>query len=127
MNGTRFIDNSHRLAEIEMYDFAHGGTEWSADFFNVGGLKYSPEYAAYEVKDIDYLAEMADDWMWLLGDYHDDEGRPEERFCCVTFLPYVITEDGYFVKDFMSEAKATNYARKNDCLVIHENGNMIDY
>lgn len=131
MEGTRFIDKKHRLASIEVYDWENNN-EFSAEFFEVGGLPYDHEYNAYEVDDIDYLFGRAADWQWGMGDFADDENAaPERRGVFITWYTYIINADGYLVGDFLREVDAINwaYAHGDDIdtpTIIGEDGNMVD-
>ena len=72
---TRLFDGE-RIAEITMIDWDKNTNEatpdWSADFFEVGGLEYDEEHNAYKVEDVDYCLEMAEDWSRADGDFFDD-------------------------------------------------------
>lgn len=54
---TKFTDGKNTLS-IEMVDNATG-TTFENDFFEVGSLKHNKELDAYEVEDVEYLADYA--------------------------------------------------------------------
>lgn len=76
----RLIDNS-KAVEISIREWNEEnpgyGPDWSADFFEVGGLKTVdvPELA-YIVDDVDYCIEQANDMAAGEGDYSDCEPQP---------------------------------------------------
>lgn len=47
------------------------GVEWSADFYDVGGLEYDEEAEAYKVESIEYLIDQAKDYMAGIGDFYE--------------------------------------------------------
>lgn len=53
--------------------------DWSADFFEIGGLKKDEEKEAYTVKDVDYCLEQANDWKNYQGDFYDPDAQEEEK------------------------------------------------
>lgn len=62
------------------------GPDWSADFFEVGGLKtVSEPELAYVVDDVDYCIEQADDMVAGEGDFAADGPQPNQ-FVDVTEL-----------------------------------------
>lgn len=71
---TRLTDGK-KTAEISMTEWTGNGytPDWSNDFFEVGALKYNPETEAYEVEDVEYCVEQAQDWAAAKGDYREDE------------------------------------------------------
>lgn len=85
---TRFIDN-YKAVEISIRDWdeesSQYGPDWSADFFEVGGLKTvdNPELA-YVVDDVDCCVEYASDMVAGVGDFAGDP-QPN-RFVDVTEL-----------------------------------------
>lgn len=71
---TRFIDNNGKIAEITLIN---NGYEWQDEFFNVGSLSYNEDSDAYEVEDVDYLIDQANDYISGCGDFSD--GEPQEN------------------------------------------------
>ena len=71
---TRFIDNNGKIAEITL---TNNGYEWQDEFFNVGSLSYNEDSDAYEVEDVDYLIDQANDYISGRGDFSD--GEPQEN------------------------------------------------
>ena len=66
----RLIDNS-KAVEISIRDWDEENTQyspdWSADFFEVGGLKtVDVPDLAYIVEDVDYCIEQANDMVTLM-------------------------------------------------------------
>lgn len=51
--------------------------DWSADFFEVGGLEYDEGRDAYIVDDVDYCISMAEDWRDSRGDFCHDDPNPD--------------------------------------------------
>ena len=75
---TKFTDGK-KTVEIRMRVWQDGrwSPDWERDFFEVGGLPFDDEAAAYIVDDVDYLVDQANDWHEGIGDYQDDEeGQP---------------------------------------------------
>lgn len=70
---TRFIDTNGKIAEITLIN---NGSEWQDEFFNVGSLSYNEDSDAYEVEDVDYLIDQANDYISGFGDFSD--GEPQE-------------------------------------------------
>ena len=69
-----------KLVEIEMIEEQDEKVfpDFSADFFEVGGLKEVPEFydhraTCYKVNDVDYCIDQARDWEALSGDYALDD------------------------------------------------------
>lgn len=54
---TKFTDGK-KLLTIEITDNTTG-TAFECDFFEVGGLQLNEELGAYEVEDVEYLADYA--------------------------------------------------------------------
>lgn len=85
---TRLIDND-KAVEISICEWdeenSQYGPDWSADFFEVGGLKTveDPELA-YIVDDVDYCIEYASDMVAGVGDFAG-ESQPNQ-FVDVTEL-----------------------------------------
>lgn len=86
---TRFTDGNKTI-EIKMatWEGSNWSADWSADFFEVGSLQYNEDLDAYEVADVDYLVEYANDWRNGEGDFCDDSLEdgfdPENRLVDVT-------------------------------------------
>lgn len=61
---TRFIDGTGRTLGVEMktWDGNHYSPDFSADFFEVGGLPYDKEQDASVVKDVAYIFDQAREW-----------------------------------------------------------------
>ena len=82
---TRIYDSndSTRTVEITMRYWDNNTNEptldWSADFFDVGGLPYDEERHAYRVPDVDYCIDQANDWLNAEGDYRDEDGWDDGR------------------------------------------------
>lgn len=73
---TRLIDNN-KAVEISIREWdeenSQYGSDWSADFFEVGGLKtVSEPNLAYIVDDVDYCIEYANDMVAGVGDFAGD-------------------------------------------------------
>lgn len=107
----------NRMVEITMrtWNGREYTPDWSGDFFNVG-LKYDGDLDAYEVEDIDYCIEQAEDWRNKEGDFYGDED-PEgiERdieVYDVDFPP--ITKDGEYLTEGMWVSDATGIYRVDD-------------
>ena len=72
----RLIDNN-KVVEISIREWDEEGSQygpdWSADFFDVGGLETvdAPELA-YIVDDVDYFIEYANDMVAGVGDFAGD-------------------------------------------------------
>lgn len=54
------------------------GVEWSADFYDVGGLEYDEEAEAYKVESIEYLIDQAKDYMSGIGDFYESGAKEGE-------------------------------------------------
>ena len=86
---TRLIDND-KAVEISICELdeenSQYGPDWSADFFEVGGLKTveGPELACI-VDDVDYCVEYACDMIDGVGDFAGDGPQPNQ-FIDVTDL-----------------------------------------
>lgn len=78
----RLIDNS-KAVEISIREWdeenTQYGPDWSADFFEVGGLKTvdDPEFA-YIVEDVDYCIEQANDMVAGIGDFDISGPQPNQ-------------------------------------------------
>ena len=114
---TRLV-SGNRITEITMqtWNGREYTPDWSGDFFNVGTLKYDENLDAYEVEDIDYCIEQAEDWQNKEGDFYGDED-PEgvERnieVYDVDFPP--ITKDGEYLTEGMWVSDATGIYRVDD-------------
>ncbi len=79
---TILIDDS-KAVEISIREWdeenTQYGPDWSADFFEVGGLKTvdDPEFA-YIVEDVDYCIEQANDMVASVGDFAEDGPQPNQ-------------------------------------------------
>lgn len=71
---TRLV-SGNRIVEVTMntWDGEKYTPDWSNDFFMVGSLRYDVDLEAYEVDDIDYCIEQAEDWKNKVGDYYGEE------------------------------------------------------
>lgn len=102
--GVRLV-SGNRIVEITMQTWT--GTEytpdWSNDFFGVGALKYDKDLEAYEVEDIDYCIEQAEDWKNKEGDFYGEEDVDGvERSVDVDEIDFPpITKDGEYVHEGM--------------------------
>ena len=102
--GTRLV-SGNRIVEITMQTWT--GTEytpdWSNDFFNVGVLKYDKDLEAYEVEDIDYCIDQAEDWKNKEGDFYGEEDvEGVERSVDVDEIDFPpMTKDGKYVHEGM--------------------------
>ena len=78
---TRFVDVTGKVADITMNTWTGNGytPDFSADFFEVGGLHYIEELDAHEVEDVDYCIEQANDWKDGTGDYYTDENTDDRN------------------------------------------------
>ena len=110
---TRLV-SGNRITEITMqtWNGREYTPDWSGDFFNVGTLKYDEDLDAYEVEDIDYCIEQAEDWQNKEGDFYgeeDPEGveRNIEAYD-VDFPP--ITKDGECLKEVDKDRIEENLA-----------------
>lgn len=76
------VDNN-KAVEISIREWdeenTQYGPDWSADFFEVGGLKTvdDPEFA-YIVDDVDYCIEYANDMVAGVGDFAEDGPQPNQ-------------------------------------------------
>ena len=70
-----------KIATIAMKTFDNTTStmspDFSADFFEVGSLHYSEELDAYEVQDVEYCIEQANDWANAEGDFASEEHNME--------------------------------------------------
>ena len=78
----RLIDNS-KAVEISIREWdgenTQYGPDWSADFFEVGGLKtVDYQELAYIVEDVDYCIEQANDMVAGEGDFAEDGPQPNQ-------------------------------------------------
>lgn len=85
----RLIDNN-KAVEISIREWdeetSQYGPDWSADFFEVGGLKtVDVPDLAYIVEDVDYCIEQANDMVAGAGDFAEDDPQPNQ-FVDVTEL-----------------------------------------
>ena len=80
MKGTRLFDGEN-LVEIVMNNLVPGQgytPDWSNDFYSVGALKYNDDMEAYEVEEVNYCIDQANDWKNAEGDFVEDEPDREE-------------------------------------------------
>ena len=74
------LTDGKRTVEIEMlrWDDLNScyGSDWSDDFFEIGGLQHDPETDAYLVPDVDYCIHQASDAINCKGDFFYDEPAP---------------------------------------------------
>lgn len=80
------ITDGKKTVIIKMYGV--NNAEFSADFFNAGGLPYDDETDCYFVKDIDYCIDQAMDCQNGEGDYKNDD-MPSN---CTVYVEDVETE-----------------------------------
>ena len=80
---TRFYDGK-KLCGITINTFEDGNytPDFSADFYDVGSLKYSSRLDAFIVNDVDYLIEQAIDWKNGTGDFIDDFSGESWHISC---------------------------------------------
>lgn len=71
---TRLFDGK-KLVEIRMrtWDGNQYTPDWSNDFFEVGSLKFNIYMDAYDVDDVDYCIDQANDWKNKEGDFYGEE------------------------------------------------------
>lgn len=77
----KFTDGKRKV-EIEILARNHPNEnyyDWTADFYNIGGLEYDAAEEQYKVNDIEYLIEQAKDWKEKRGDFLYDEGEEERE------------------------------------------------
>lgn len=69
------LTDGKRTVEIRMcvWQDSSYSPDWSADFFEAGGLYYDDEKDTYTVQDVDYCIDQAIDWRDSKGDFADDE------------------------------------------------------
>lgn len=80
MKGTRLFDGEN-LAEIVVNNWVPGQgytPDWSGDFYSVGGLRYNDDLEAFEVDDVNYCIDQANDWRNAEGDFAESEPNKEE-------------------------------------------------
>jgi hypothetical protein len=65
-DGKRTVNITMRVWNGSGYD-----PDWSADFFNAGGLPTDEETGAKVVEDVEYCIDQAQDWENKRGDYAD--------------------------------------------------------
>ena len=71
---TRLVSGNRMVAiEMQTWDGRQYTSDWSNDFFEVGNLKYNKDLDAYEVEDIDYCIDQANDWKDKEGDFYGEE------------------------------------------------------
>jgi len=88
----RLIDDS-RILDITMrqHDARYDSLsdDFSDDFFDVGALRYDEELDAYNVPDIDYCLNQAQDFANGAGDFASAEETPDYISCQID---YTITD-----------------------------------
>lgn len=85
----------NRLTEITMQ--TRNEPDWSQDFFNAGTLRYDDTVEAFEVEDIDYCIEQAQDWKNGEGDYYGEDTTGRNIDVTELDLP-PLTKDGEYIK-----------------------------
>lgn len=134
---TRLV-SGNRMIEIEMqtWDGKQYAPDWSNDFFEVGTLKYNKDLDAYEVEDIDYCIEQANDWQNKEGDYYGEEDVDGiERVTTVDELDFpAITKDGEYIHEGMWISNSTGIyevksytSEKVECREVVFDGDGDDY
>lgn len=110
--------SGNRLIEIEMqmWNGTQYTPDWSNDFFEVGTLKYDKNLEAYEVEDIDYCIDQANDWMNKEGDFYGEEDADGmERVTTVEGLDFpAMTKDGHYVQEGDWISDSTGIYQVND-------------
>lgn len=73
---TRLTDGA-KTVEITMQTWTGAGytPDFSADFFEIGGLPFDDETEAYIVEDAEYCVEQAEDWANARGDFANDDNN----------------------------------------------------
>ena len=69
------LTDGKKTVEITMaiFDGTDLQPDFSADFFEAGGLEYNADLEAYMVPDVDYCVDYANDWKTGAGDFCDDK------------------------------------------------------
>ncbi len=69
------LTDGKKTVEITMgiFDGTNLSPDFSADFFEAGGLPYDNDREAYVVPDVDYCADYANDWKSGTGDFWDSK------------------------------------------------------
>lgn len=101
---TKLVSGNRMVAiEMQTWDGRQYTPDWSNDFFEVGNLKYNEDLDAYEVEDIDYCIDQANDWKDKEGDYYGEEDADGiERVTTVEELDFpAITKDGEYIHEGM--------------------------
>ena len=135
---TRLVSGNRMVAiEMQTWDGRQYTPDWSNDFFEVGNLKYNEDLDAYEVEDIDYCIDQANDWKDKKGDFYGEEdAEGVERSVDVDELDFpAMTRDGHYVRegDWISdstgifEVRDVAYDRIECREVIFEDDNSDDY
>lgn len=78
------LTDGKRVVEISMMTWTGFGWSpcWAADFFVVGTLEENEDLEAFEVQDLDYCLNEAQDWENGIGDYDTPEDISKR---CVIF------------------------------------------
>lgn len=99
------ITDGHRIVDVTMRIWNGNGysPDWSQDFFCAGILDTNESLDAYNVDDVEYCIEMANEWKRGIGDYAEDHELTVEEIDdrCVDvdeleFPP--VTKDGEYVQ-----------------------------
>lgn len=101
---TKLVSGNRMVAiEMQTWDGNQYTPDWSSDFFEVGNLNYNKDLDAYEVEDVDYCIDQANDWMYKEGDYYGEEDADGiERVTTVEELDFpAITKDGEYIHEGM--------------------------
>lgn len=73
--------DTNRIATITMKTFDNTNSslspDFAADFFEVGSLAYNEALDAYEVQDVTYCIEQAQDWANAEGDFAGENHNME--------------------------------------------------
>lgn len=131
--------SGNRIVEIIMntWDGEKYTPDFSGDFFMVGSLRYDLDLEAYEVDDIDYCIEQAEDWENKDGDCYGEEDAPGvERHTEVYEVDFPpMTKDGAYLKEGMWISDSTGIYEVTDVSanrieareVIFDDDNTDDY
>lgn len=87
----------NRLTEITMRTWTGNGytPDWSQDFFSAGILPYNDAIEAYEVEDIDYCIDQAQDWKNGEGDYYGEDTTGRDVDVTELDLPPLTKDNEY--------------------------------
>ena len=89
------LTDGKRIADITMkvWNGNEWGPDWSDDFFEVGGLKHDDRLGAYEVEDVYYCIEQANDWKNSDGDFSDDATSPYDKDVCIEVVKNITAKN----------------------------------